>query len=40
MELPSNYQNFHSTEPTHRNEQFRDFVEEVYVQGSSSPDNN
>jgi hypothetical protein len=39
-ELPSNYQNFHSTEPKHRNDQFRDFVEEVYVQGSYSPDNN
>jgi hypothetical protein len=28
-QLPSDYQNFHSTEPKHRNDQFRDLVEDA-----------
>ena len=37
-ELPSEYQNFHSTEPKHRNDQFRDFVEEADLEGAYMTD--
>lgn len=36
--LPSNYQNFHSTAPKHRNDQFRDFVEEADLEGAYMTD--
>jgi hypothetical protein len=37
-ELPSEYQNFHSAEPKHRNDQFRDFVEEADLEGAYMSD--
>ncbi len=37
-ELPSDYQNFHSTEPKHRNDQFRDHVEETGLEGAYMAD--
>jgi len=36
--LPSDYQNFHSTEPIHRNDQFRDHVEEAGLEGAYMTD--
>jgi hypothetical protein len=36
--LPSNYQNFHSTEPKHRNGQFRDLVEDADLEGTYMTD--
>ena len=36
--LPSDYQNFHSTEPKHRNDQFRDLVEEADLDGGYMTD--
>jgi hypothetical protein len=36
--LPSEYQNFHSTEPKHRNDQFRDFVEDADLEGAYMTD--
>jgi hypothetical protein len=36
--LPSDYQNFHSTEPKHRNDQFRDLVEEADLEGAYMTD--
>jgi hypothetical protein len=37
-ELPSDYQNFHSTEPKHRNDQFRDLVEYADLEGAYMTD--
>ena len=37
-ELPTDYQNFHSTEPKHRNDQFRDLVEEADLEGAYMSD--
>ena len=37
-QLPSDYQNFHSTEPKHRNDQFRDFVEDADLGGAYMTD--
>lgn len=37
-ELPSNYQNFHSTAPKHRNDQFRDLVEDAGLEGAYMTD--
>ena len=37
-ELPSNYQNFHSTAPKHRNGQFRDLVENAGLEGAYMTD--
>lgn len=37
-ELPSDYQNFHSTEPKHRNDQFRDLVEDADLNGAYMTD--
>jgi hypothetical protein len=37
-QLPSDYQNFHSTEPKHRNEQFRDLVEDANIEGAYMTD--
>ena len=36
--LPSDYQNFHSTEPKHRNDQFRDHVEASELEGAYMTD--
>lgn len=36
--LPRDYQNFHSTDPTHRNDQFRDLVEEAGLEGAYMTD--
>lgn len=36
--LPENYQNFHATDPKHRNEQFRDLVEEAGLSGAYMTD--
>jgi hypothetical protein len=36
--LPSNYLNFHSTDPKHRNDQFRDLVEEAGLEGAYMTD--
>lgn len=37
-QLPSDYQNFHSTDPKHRNDQFRDLVEEAGLEGAYMTD--
>lgn len=37
-ELPSDYQNFHSTDPKHRNDQFRDLVEDANLEGAYMTD--
>ena len=37
-QLPSDYQNFHSTEPKHRNDQFRDLVEDAGLEGAYMTD--
>lgn len=36
--LPSDYQNFHSTDPKHRNDQFRDLVEDANLEGAYMTD--
>jgi hypothetical protein len=36
--LPSDYLKFHSTEPKHRNDQFRDHVEEAGLEGAYMTD--
>lgn len=36
--LPSDYQNFHSTAPKHRNDQFRDLVAEADLEGAYMTD--
>lgn len=36
--LPSNYLNFHSTKPKHRNDQFRDLIEEAGLEGAYMTD--
>lgn len=37
-ELPAEYQNFHSTDSNHRNDQFRDLVEEAGLEGAYMTD--
>ena len=37
-ELPSDYQNFHSTEPKHRNDQFQELVEDADLEGAYMTD--
>lgn len=37
-ELPSKYRNFHSTDPKHRNDQFRDLVENAGLEGAYMTD--
>lgn len=37
-EIPSNYRNFHSTDPKHRNNQFRDIVEKSGMEGAYMTD--
>lgn len=37
-ELPEDYRNFHSTDPKHRNDQFRDLVEEAGLEGAYMTD--
>lgn len=37
-QLPSDYQNFHSTDPKHRNDQFRDLVENAGLEGAYMTD--
>ena len=37
-QLPSDYLNFHSTEPKHRNDQFRDFIEDAGLEGAYMTD--
>lgn len=37
-ELPTNYRNFHSTDPKHRNDQFRDLIEEAGLEGAYMTD--
>ena len=37
-QLPSDYQNFHSTDPKHRNDQFRDLVEDADLEGAYMTD--
>lgn len=36
--MPSNFRNFHSTKPTHRNDQFRDLVEDGGLTGAYMTD--
>ena len=37
-QLPSNYQNFHSTDPKHRNDHFRNLIEEAGLEGAYMTD--
>ncbi len=37
-QLPSDYQNFHSTDPKHRNDQFQDLVEDANLEGAYMTD--
>jgi hypothetical protein len=37
-QLPSDYQNFHWTDPKHRNDQFRDLVEDADLEGAYMTD--